>query len=292
MEQRVINVENVLILGSAGMAGHVISEYLSQFDEYHVINCARHSSSAGTIILDVMDFSAVKKVLAETNPTIVINCVGLLIEASKKRFDEAILINSYFPHFLTRIGKEQNFRLIHLSTDCIFSGKRGNYTESDTCDSNEPYARTRALGEINCAEHLTIRTSFIGPEPKSSGTGLFNWFMHQSGTIKGFSRAYWSGVTTIEVSRFIHAAIKGRLTGLYQLTAPKKINKYDLLMLFKQIWQREDIQIEPFDGYFSDKSMISTRTDFQWQLPEYPDMFAAMKQWMDERPALYGHYDE
>ena len=283
-------MENVLILGSAGMAGHVISEYLLQLDEYHVVNCARHSSSAGTIILDVTDFSAVKRALAETKPAFVINCVGLLIEASKKRIDEAILINSYFPHFLARLGKEQNFRLIHLSTDCIFSGKRGNYTESDICDSNEPYARTRALGEINSCDHLTIRTSFIGPELKSAGTGLFNWFMHQSGTIKGFSRAYWSGVTTIELSKFIHAAIKGRLGGLYQLTAPKKINKYDLLTLLKQIWQREDIQIEQFDGYFSDKSMISTRADFPWQLPEYPDMFAAMKQWMDEHPALYKRY--
>jgi len=283
---------NVLILGSAGMAGHVISEYLSQLDEYQVINCARHSSSAGTLILDVTDFSAVKRVLAETKPDFVINCVGLLIEASKKRFDEAVLINSYFPHLLARLGREQNFRLIHLSTDCIFSGKRGNYTESDTCDSNEPYARTRALGEINSGNHLTIRTSFIGPELKSEGTGLFNWFMHQSGTIKGFSTAYWSGVTTIELAKFLHAAIKGRLAGLYQLTVPKKINKYDLLMLFKQIWQRADIQIELFDGYSSDKSMINTRTDFQWQLPEYPDMFAAMKQWMDARPALYRHYAE
>ncbi|MFH1477925.1 MAG: SDR family oxidoreductase [Verrucomicrobiota bacterium] len=280
----------VLILGSAGMAGHVISKYLSQFKEYHVINCARNSSSAGTIILDVTDFSTVQKTIIEAKPGFVINCVGLLIEASKKRFDEAVLINSYFPHFLARIGKEQNFRLIHLSTDCIFSGKRGNYTESDTCDSNEPYARTRALGEINSADHLTIRTSFIGPELKPGGTGLFNWFMHQSGVIKGYSRAYWSGVTTIELSKFIHAAIKGNLTGLYQLTAPGKISKYDLLMLFKRIWQREDVQIEPFDGYFSDKSMISTRTDFPWRLPAYPDMFAAMKQWMDEHPALYRHY--
>lgn len=285
-------MENILILGSTGMAGHVISEYLSRFAEYHVLNCARRSVSAGTIILDARDFSAVKQVLAETKPAIVINCVGLLIEASKKRMDEAILINSYFPHLLARLGKEQSFRLIHLSTDCIFSGRRGNYTESDTCDSDEPYARTRALGEIKSNDHLTIRTSFIGPELKSDGTGLFNWFMHQSGTIKGFSRAYWSGVTTMELSKFIHAAIKGRLTGLYQLTVPKKINKYDLLMLFKRIWRREDIQIEQFDGYFSDKSMICTRTDFLWQLPEYPDMFAAMKQWLDEHPAFYGHYNE
>lgn len=283
-------MENVLILGSAGMAGHVISEYLSQFDEYRVINCARHSSSAGTTVLDVTDFSAVKKLLAEKKPAFVINCVGLLIEASKKRFDEAVLINSYFPHLLARLGKEHNFRLIHLSTDCIFSGKRGNYTESDVCDSNEPYARTRALGEINSVEHLTIRTSFIGPELKSSGTGLFNWFMHQSGTIRGFSRAYWSGVTTMELSKFIHAAIKSRLSGLYQLTATQKISKYDLLVLMKQIWKREDIQIERFDDYFSDKSMLNTRTDFPWQPPGYPDMFAAMKHWMDQHPALYRHY--
>ncbi len=285
-------MENVLVLGSGGMAGHVISEYLTQFNEYHIINCARHPSSAGTIILDVTDIPAVKRALAETKPIFVINCVGLLIEASKKRFDEAILINSYFPHLLARLGKEQNFRLIHLSTDCIFSGKRGNYSEHDTCDSNEPYARTRALGEIDNDDHLTIRTSFIGPELKFSGTGLFNWFMQQSGTIKGFSKAYWSGVTTIELSRFIYAAMKGRLTGLYQLTTAKKISKYGLLMLFKQIWQREDIWIEPFGGYYSDKSMISTRTDFPWQLDEYPKMFAAMKQWMDEHPSLYKHYDE
>ena len=145
--------------------------------------------------------------------------------------------------------------------DCVFSGKRGNYSDTDFRDGDTPYARTKAMGEVIDDHNLTIRTSIIGPELKSNGTGLFHWFMHQHGEIKGYTHAYWSGVTTLELSKCIHAAIQQNLTGLYQLSMPEKISKYELLKLFQKVWKKEDVTILPYDDYFCDKSMVISQVE-------------------------------
>jgi len=128
---------------------------------------------------------------------------------------------------------------------------------------------------------------------KPSGTGLLHWFLMQKGTIKGYIKAYWSGVTTLELAKVADHCIRHGVSGLVHLTMRKKISKYDLLVLFKNVWVRDDVAVEREDGVACDKSLLSSRRDLKFQLPpNYPDMFAAMKQWMDERPALYKHYDE
>lgn len=261
------------------MLGHIAARYLSESGCYQVVPCVRRACSSGEIEVDVTDISRVREVLEQQRPDIVLNCVGMLIKACADHPALAIMVNSYFPQFLAETGRKLGYKLIHVSTDCVFSGKKGAYTDTDFRDGDTVYARTKALGEVIDDRNLTIRTSIIGPELKDNGTGLFHWFMGQQGAVKGYSRAFWSGVTTLELSKFIHAAIQGGLTGLFQLSMPEKISKYDLLKLFQEIWDKRDVVISPFDGYFCDKSMVcSDRPGFIYALPaDYKRMLMELK---------------
>ncbi|MCG3055850.1 sugar nucleotide-binding protein, partial [Escherichia coli] len=135
-------------------------------------------------------------------------------------------------------------KLIHISTDCVFLGDKGNYTESDAPDGTSIYAQSKQLGEIISDKHLTVRTSIIGPELKTDGIGLFLWFMKQTGKIKGYKRALWNRVTTIELAKAIEVFIQQDVTGLYHLATEPKISKFDLLQLMKEVFQKDDVTIE------------------------------------------------
>jgi len=284
-------VKKVLILGAGGMAGHVVAEYLSQKPGYEIIRCARSAVTPDTILLDVTALAKVEEVLRGKHPDIVINCVGLLVQESQERLDKAILINSYLPHFLSRLGRKYGFKLIHISTDCVFSGKRGGYLEDDFRDGDTPYARTKALGEVINDVDLTLRTSIIGPELKPDGTGLLHWFLMQKGTIKGYTKVYWSGVTTLELAKVADHCICHRVSGLINLTMREKISKYALLVLFKNIWGQGDVTIEREDGVVCDKSMLSSRCDFKFQFPlNYPAMFVELRNFMNQHRDWYRHY--
>ena len=278
-----LKMQKVLIFGARGMLGHIAAQYLKQQGCYEVIPCVRNANNPGEVELDVTDFSQVKSSIQKYRPDIVLNCVGMLVKACLDRPDMAILINSYFPQFLAHLGKDLNYKLIHISTDCVFSGKKGNYRDTDYRDGDTPYARTKALGEIIDDCNLTIRTSIVGPELKNNGTGLFHWFMQQHGEIKGFTHAYWSGVTTLELSKCIHAAIQQNLIGLYQLSMPEKISKYGLLKLFQKVWEKDDVTIIPCNEYFCDKSMvISSQKSFQYSIPmDYETMLSEMKTYLN-----------
>ena len=277
-------MQKLLIFGAHGMLGHVAVRYLKQQGDYQVISCVRRAAAPGEIALDVTAFDEVRAVLERERPALVLNCVGMLVQACADRPDMAILINSYFPQFLAHLGRELDFKLIHISTDCVFSGAKGNYKDTDFRDGDTPYARTKAMGEVIDDRNLTIRTSIIGPELKADGTGLFHWFMQQQGEVRGYTRAYWSGVTTLELSKCIHAAIRQGITGLYQLSMPEKISKYDLLRLFQEVWNKQDVTVLPYDGYLCDKSMeISRNERFRYTAPaNYRDMLIAMKDFADE----------
>ena len=272
-------MQKLLIFGARGMLGHIAAKYLKRQGCYEVVSCVRKATEPDEIGLDVTDFFRVKSVLEEQRPDIVLNCVGMLVKACADRPDMAILINSYFPQYLAHLGKELNFKLIHISTDCVFSGKKGDYLDSDFRDGDTPYARTKTMGEVMDDHNLTIRTSIIGPELKENGTGLFHWFMQQHGVVKGYTHAYWSGVTTLELSKCIHGAIQQNLTGLYQLSMPDKISKYELLKLFQKIWEKNDVTILPYDDYVCDKSMIISHAhSFCYCVPtDYETMLKELK---------------
>ena len=281
--------QKVVVLGSQGMAGHIMAEVLDETGLYEVLGVARQKGKYVDTVLDVTDAKALESYLEDVRPDYVINCVGALVSQSRDDVPTAILLNSYLPNFLSQLGNTLDYKLIHISTDCVFSGKDGQYTEASFRDGDDNYARTKALGEVINEKDLTIRTSIIGPELKSNGTGLLDWFFKQEGTLNGYTQAYWSGVTTLELAKATVEFLKQDITGLYQLCPKEKISKYELLKLFAKVWDKE-IKVIPFDDYKVDKSLVCTRTEFNYPAPAFEKMLIEMKEWMEVHSEYYKHY--
>ncbi len=283
-------MKKIIIIGSKGMAGHLMYNFFKETTEFNVVDISRDAQfHTPSYQIDLSDFKSVNKAIDREMPEIVINCVGILNNNAESHPDTAILMNSYFPHFLAHTGNEMGFKLIHISTDCVFSGKKGGYTEQSERDGVGFYAQTKALGEVTYGKHLTFRTSIIGPELKTNGIGLFNWFMQQQGTIKGYTEAYWTGVTTLELAKAIIAAINQDLSGLHHLVNGEKISKYDLLQLFKIIFKKPTVEIIPFVEYKVDKSLINTNNDFDYTVPPYKKMIEDLENWVKGHPNLYNY---
>jgi len=279
-----MNKIKILLLGSAGMAGHVLKKELSKhIEKIELVDVARSKEFVKpTIQMDVTNFVELGSLINESNFDYIINSIGVLNKFAEDNPDRSILVNSYLPHFIERITNGTKSKIIHISTDCVFSGKRGSYVESDLKDGIGYYAQSKALGEIVNKKDLTIRTSIIGPDLNPNGIGLFNWFINQHGKINGFTKAFWSGVTTIQLAKAIQEIILSNnpTTGLVHLTNNSKISKYDLLTLIKKIYELKDIEIETSDSYEVDKSLINTRNDAFTNIPDYEEMIIEMNEWM------------
>ena len=284
-------MKKVLVIGCKGMAGHVIKTYLESLNNYQVIGIARNVNSNKNLFnLDVSDTNKLEQILKESSFDIVINCIGLLNKTAEDNPELAVWFNSYFPHLLSSFGNKYGFKLIHISTDCVFSGKEGGYKEDSFKNGIGFYAQSKALGEVVNSKDLTFRTSIIGPELKHNGIGLFHWFMNQTGEIEGFTEAYWSGVTTIELAKGINEAIQQDLTGLYQFVNNSKISKYNLVTIFNTVFRDNSIKINEKSDYKVDKSLICSRNDFNYNVSSYTDMIFKMKQWMSLYNENYKHY--
>lgn len=283
--------KKVLILGSKGMAGHVLFHYFKENTDFAVIDIARNNDFFNSSFnFDLADFGSLSNIISTERPSVVINCAGILNKDAEDNPDQAILINSYLPHYLAKLGeKEKFFKLIHISTDCVFNGKKGGYTINDFKDGIGFYAQSKALGEITYGNNLTLRTSIIGPELRENGIGLFQWFTKQHGEIMGYSNAYWTGVTTIELAKAIVAAINQNITGLHHLVYEEKISKYDLIELFRSVFNREDIQVAKYDNYHIDKSLIKNKSNFEFEVPSYETMIGEMKDWIQKHKSLYNY---
>ena len=282
--------KKVIVLGANGMAGHVITIGLKTELQYEVISVARSKSIVNpSVLMDVSDFASLSKLIKNTNADVIINCIGLLNEFAEKNPDQAILLNSYLPHFLESITKNTDTKIIHISTDCVFSGKKGAYVEKSFKDGIGYYAQSKSLGELDNSKDLTFRTSIIGPEINNNGIGLFHWFANQSVTINGYTNVFWTGITTIELLNAIKTAISENITGLYHLVNDEKISKFELIELFNEIFDKKLI-LNPYNEYRFNKSLINTRTDFSFKVNSYKDMILEMKSWIDENKELYPHY--
>jgi len=279
--------KKLLLLGATGMAGHVAYYYLNATGKYEITNVVfRNKLTDDSILLDITDKLAIEQLIIEKKPDIILNCIGVLIKGSQLFPDNAILINAYFPHLLERLAAEINAKLIHISTDCVFSGLKGNYSETDIRDADDIYGKSKGLGEVINNKDLTIRTSIIGPELKENGEGLFHWFMHQEGEVNGYLEAYWGGVTTLELVKAINMAIEEDITGLVHLTNGDKISKYELLKLFKEIWNKDNIVIKPYNGKSVDKSLKKSEK-FMFKVSSFQEMLAQQREWMLEHMQLY-----
>lgn len=279
------------ILGCNGMAGHVITLYLKE-QGHEVIGFARSKSPfVDTVIGDAFDVCVIQKSILKYGFDTVINCVGILNLFAEKDKAAATFLNGYLPHYLVKITANIDTQIIHMSTDCVFSGKTGGYTEKSLRDGETFYDRSKALGEIDDNKNLTLRSSIIGPDMKEDGIGLLNWFMKQKGEVNGYAKAMWTGQTTLQLAKTMEFAAKQHAKGLINMVPSSNISKYELLKLFNRYLKHNELIINPVDGVIIDKTLIRTNFDFDYNIPNYETMVSDMAEWMLNHKELYPHYN-
>ena len=218
-----------LVLGCNGMAGHTISMYLQE-QGHDVTGFDRNKSVIlnKSVAGNAFDTDSLKEMIVKGNYDTVINCIGILNQFAEENKALATFLNAYFPHFLAETTKNTDTQVIHMSTDCVFSGKRGSYTEDDFQDGETFYDRSKALGELNDDKNITLRNSIVGPDINPKGIGLLNWFMQQTGKVNGFTKAMWTGQTTLQLAKTMEVAAKERAHGLYNTVPDHSVSKYEL----------------------------------------------------------------
>lgn len=259
----------ILVLGASGMLGNTMVRVLSEKREWQVYGTIRSESSKKFFSaditsrllssIDVEQNDSLTQVFIHVRPDVVINCVGLIKQLADAEDPlQAIPINSLLPHRLARLCELSDARLVHISTDCVFSGEKGAYTETDPSDANDLYGKSKFLGEVLYKHTITLRTSIIGHELQSAH-GLVGWFLSQQKTCKGFSRAIFSGLPTVALAQFVRDVVipKPELSGLYHVAA-QPISKYDLLRLVAEVYGKS-IEIIPDDALVIDRSLSATR---------------------------------
>lgn len=273
----------ILILGGDGMLGH---QLLKQYaPRYEVKVTLRQDSSAYAQSelftkqnsfdgIDVRSLERLIEVLADFRPEVVINAVGIVKQRpDAKESIPSLEINALLPHRLAVLCKGIGARLMHLSTDCVFSGKKGNYLENDPSDAEDLYGKTKFLGEVHEQNCLTLRTSIIGRE-LARRTSLLEWLLAQQGTVKGFTNAIYTGFTTIEMARIIERMLLEfpEAHGVYHVSS-EPINKYDLLLLFREKLGHQ-VEIVADGAFHCDRSLDSTR--FRKEFGYTPPSWSAM----------------
>lgn len=280
-----------LILGSNGMAGHIIYSYL-KIQGHEVVGLAKSNQYQFDNILigDAMNTVLLEKHIFEGDYDIVINCIGILNDFAEKNKSIATFLNSYLPHFLADITRNLKTRIFHISTDCVFSGTRGAYIEHDFRDGITFYDRSKALGELEDNKNLTFRNSIIGPDLNPKGIGLLNWFMQQNGKINGFTKSIWTGQTTLQLAKTIEKAGFENVTGLYNMVPDSSVSKYQLLSMLNRKFRNQELEIIPIDGIIADKSLVRTNFKFDYVVPDYPIMIDELYNWVVKYKQLYPHY--
>ncbi|MBQ3582375.1 MAG: sugar nucleotide-binding protein [Alistipes sp.] len=280
-----------LVLGCNGMAGHIISLYLKE-QGHSVVGFARNKSHlVDSIEGDAFDVDLIREIIDQGKFDSVINCIGILNQFAEQNKSEATFLNAYLPHYLADITTGTSTQIIHMSTDCVFSGKKGNYSECDFCDGETFYDRSKALGEIIDGKNVTLRNSIVGPDIKPNGIGLLNWFMQQSGQINGYTKAMWTGQCTLQLAKTMEAVAEHKVAGLINMVPRSNISKYELLKLFNKHLRNNKLIINPVEGVVADKTLIRTNNVFDYEIPDYEQMIRELGDWMRNHKQLYPHYN-
>ena len=261
--------QHVAVIGASGMLGSAVTRYFFRESEFSITGTVRSKDSIGLFPeslqdnlvwgVDVNNFNSVHDFIKEHQPDVVINCVGLVKQLSDANDPLiALPINSLFPHMLARCCAEHGARVIHMSTDCVFSGSKGGYLDDEIPDAHDLYGVSKRLGEVDYPNAVTLRTSIIGHE-LNGNSSLIDWFLSQEGSVKGFSKAIFSGLPTVEIARIIRDYVipNKELRGLYHVSADP-INKYDLLSLVADIYGHNTRIIKDAD-FKIDRSLDSSR---------------------------------
>ena len=278
-------------MGSSGLIGSAIFRVLSERSDWKVFGSIRSDSirsffpkvNADNLIsnIDINNFSSVIYAIETIKPDVVINCIGGT--KHKKEGNNplyAIELNALLPHRLAQLCEQVQARFIHISTDCVFSGTKGMYMESDSPDANDIYGRSKALGEVTSGSALTLRTSTIGHELQSQN-GLLNWFLSQGKSCKGFEKAIFSGLPTVVFAEIIRDVIfeNKKLRGLYNVAA-NPINKYELLKLIAAVYKKA-IHIEVDDSFTIDRSLDARKFNraIGYNPPDWENLVNTMYQY-------------
>lgn len=286
MDQKICKV---LVLGASGMLGNAALRVFADSPGYQVFGSVRASASARLLPLEVRDrviagvdvesSDSLIQLFAAVRPHVVINCVGVVKQLADADDPlKAIPINSVLPHRLAQLCGAIGARFIHMSTDCVFSGAKGMYTDTDQSDAKDLYGRSKFLGEVDYPHAVTLRTSIIGHE-LNRATSLIGWFLNQHGRVRGFDRAIFSGLPTVEIARLIrdHVLTRPELHGVYNVSADP-INKFDLLSLVAEAYQK-DIEIERDSSLIIDRSLDSSRFRIAtgFRPPPWPELVRSMR---------------
>jgi dTDP-4-dehydrorhamnose reductase len=278
---------SIVVMGGAGMLGHKMFQVLHR--EYPGTLCTVRNDAqrellrkmglpSGSDVLsgvDVMDIAALKRLLAGFRPDVIVNCAGIIKQRSQAAWAiPSITVNSLLPHKLSEMANGWGGRVIHFSTDCVFSGRKGAYKEEDPSDAEDLYGKTKFLGEVAAPNALTIRTSIIGRE-LSQHRSLLDWFLSNNHSrVRGFSKVIFAGVSTNYLADFVARAIREcpTLSGLYQL-ASRPVSKHDLLCILRSAYGL-DIQIRPDDSEISDRSLDAGKLAraIAFSPPAWPDL--------------------
>lgn len=278
----------ILVIGSSGMLGHVVSLYLIN-KGYNVVNISKNKKlNKDTLLIDVFDDDNLNKIL-DYNFDYIINCAALLVKESEKYKADSVLLNSYFPHRLSKILQDTKTKIIHVSSDGVFSGFNAPYNEKDLTDSTTFYGKTKIVGELIDDKNLTIRTSIVGPD-LSNGVGLFNWFVNQNGVVNGYKNTLFNAVTTLEFAKFIELVIKNPIHGVYHLCANKTISKFEFLNMVKDEFNLKHIIIKEEDNKVTDNSLKSNRYDIEYIQKSYEYMLKELKLFMIKNKEMYKNY--
>jgi dTDP-4-dehydrorhamnose reductase len=279
-------MSKVVVLGAGGMLGHKMFQTLSSLfpETYATIRSGRQERPYSQIDLfqsdrvldgiDVADLERVDGLIRDLRPDVVVNCTGV-IKQRRASYDAipSITVNALLPHRVAHVLTEWGGRLIHFSTDCVFSGKRGGYSEADSSDAADLYGQTKFLGEVATENALTLRTSIIGRELQYFQS-LLEWFLHQRSPVSGFRRVLWSGVTTNHLAQLVGEIITRHpeLHGLYQVSSGA-ISKYDLLLHVREAFGM-DVEIKPEDNTFCDRSLVGEKlaAAIGYQCPPWPEL--------------------
>ena len=285
----------ILLLGGTGMLGfQIFNSCLDRGLDIHAVvrnkqsilnKIGKYAENNLHIIEDIKQTELVDDLLGKINPDYVINCVGIVKQSPlAEEYIESVTINALLPHQLQLMGLKYDFRLIHISTDCVFDGKRGCYKEDDIPNASDLYGRSKLLGEVAYGCGLTLRTSIIGHELSDSTHGLMEWLLAQNDTVKGYTKAIFSGLTTLELTKVILDVIipQDLPSGLYQVSS-NPISKYDLIGLIAKIYHKK-IKIEPSDHLLIDRSLDGSKFSkiTNYTAPSWSDQITEMKYYFNQ----------
>lgn len=285
-----MSLKRITIIGGNGMVGHMLVMYLSKLG-FKITTISRSSFALPvefhSIVCNLLDFNELIELIVKSKPNYIINTLGVLNSSAEKLPSQAIRINSQLPKIIEAYFLQSDIKFIQISTDCVFTGSNGPYNELDKSDAISLYGITKSCGEVINKKDLTIRTSIIGPDIHNCGVGLLSWLLNSTSEIFGYKEAVWSGVTSLELAKFINASIIYDICGLVHLSNNDEISKYELILLINDTFKLNKSIIAQY-GNRTNKVLINNRIKTElYKAPSYLKMISELNEWMINFDEIY-----